>query len=182
MFRHAVVLTLALAACGGGEPEKKPEEAKPAEEVKPAEEAKPAEAPAEARPDLTTASADATAWLMKTGENVYTTGGSGGIACTTCHGPEGKGTPPAFPPLAGSKKEMGDCKTHAGYVVHGLSGEITVQGTVYNGNMPAQGNLTDDEIAAVITFERQSWGNDSGPCLPADVAAARTAPAPTVPK
>ena len=111
--------------------------------------------------------------LMEIGENVYKTGGSSGIACITCHMDKGQGVPPAFPPLAGSKDIMGDCKQHAGYVVKGLTGEITVAGTKYNGVMPAQPNLSDLEIAAVITFERNSFGNDDGICMPADVAAVR---------
>jgi cytochrome c oxidase subunit 2 len=43
----------------------------------------------------------------------------------------------------------------------------------YNGAMPPQANLSDLQIAAVITYERNSWGNDYGVCLPADVKAAR---------
>ncbi len=99
--------------------------------------------------------------------------GDGGIACSTCHGPEGKGTPPAFPPLVGQKDHMGDCAKHAGMVINGLMGEITVNGVVYNGAMPAQGSLTDLEIAAVLSFERTSWGNDFGICTPEQIAAAR---------
>ncbi len=118
---------------------------------------------------------------MKLGEKVYTSG-DGGIACTTCHGAEGKGTPGAFPPLVGQKDLMGDCKTHAGYVVHGLTGPMTVDGQKYDSVMTAQGAMLNDlQIAAVITFERNSWGNNFGDCTVEDAAAARTAPAPTVP-
>ncbi|MEQ1568463.1 MAG: cytochrome c, partial [Myxococcota bacterium] len=117
--------------------------------------------------------ADKQAFLMKLGEKVYTTG-DGGLACTTCHGPEGKGTPGAFPPLVGQKDFMGDCKNHAGLVVKGLSGEITIDGQKYNSVMVPQGEqLNDLQIAAVISFERNSWGNAFGYCSPDDVKAAR---------
>jgi cytochrome c oxidase subunit 2 len=120
--------------------------------------------------------------LIKAGEHVFKTGGKGGIACTTCHGENGQGTPGAFPSLVGSKEWMGDCKHHAGIVINGLPGGLPVKGVNYPSAMPPQGTLlTDFEIAAAITYERNSWGNDFGICLPADVAAARKLPAPTGP-
>ena len=54
------------------------------------------------------------------------------------------------------------------------SGEIEVDGQKYNGVMTPQGDMLDDlQIAAVITYERLSWGNDYGACMPNDVKAAR---------
>jgi mono/diheme cytochrome c family protein len=168
---------LVLSACGAEEPAKP---VAPAEPAKPVEPAKPAEPPAPAKPaeiDPATFAAmpddEKKATLMKIGESVYTTGGSTGPACVTCHQPTGAGLPPSVPPLAGSKDNMGDCATHAKIVINGLSGPIEVQGVKYDGVMPPQGNLTNMEIAAVITYERNSWGNDYGVCLPADVVAAR---------
>jgi mono/diheme cytochrome c family protein len=118
---------------------------------------------------------DRQAFLMKLGEKVYKTG-DGGVACVTCHGPEGKGTPGAFPPLVGQKDHMKDCVTHAGYVLRGLTGEMVVDGVTYNGVMTPQADLLNDlQIAAVMSFERHSWGNDYGWCSPADVATARAA-------
>lgn len=180
---RVVSLALVLAACGGEPPPPPapppaPVEAPPAPPPAPA----PAAVPA-GEPDLAAMAPDAQkAELMKAGEVVYKTGGKGGIACATCHGEAGAGTPGAFPPLVGAKDWMGDCKHHAGIVVHGLQGKIKVAGAEYNGVMTPQGTmLSDFEIAAVITYERNSWGNDFGICLPADVAAARTAPPPTAP-
>ncbi len=169
-----VVLSLTMA-CGGSEPAPKADApAKPAIEEAPAKEEPKAEEP---KPDLAAMSPEEQlAHLMALGETVYKTGGTGGVACITCHQANGQGLPPSFPPLAGQKEWMGSCEQHAGYVVHGLKGEIEVGGTKYNGVMPAQGNLSDEEIAAVITYERQSWGNDYGLCLPEAVAAARKAP------
>lgn len=166
-----ILALVSLAACGGGEA---PKPAEPAPEAKTEEKApeppKAPEAPKEEAPDFATLSPDdAKAWLMKKGEEVYKTGGSSGVACLTCHQENGQGVPGAFPPLVGSGEFMGDCKKHAGIVLNGLSGEITVGGTTYNGVMPPVA-LSDVEVAAVITYERSSWGNDYGACLPADVA------------
>jgi mono/diheme cytochrome c family protein len=62
----------------------------------------------------------------------------------------------------------------ANIIVHGLAGEIVVQGKTYNGAMPAQGALLSDyEIAAAATYVRGSWGNDDGMVLPDVVKAAR---------
>lgn len=105
--------------------------------------------------------------LVKRGETVY------GQTCAACHQADGKGTPGVFPPLAGSAEFYGDARKHASIVVKGLSGEITVQGQKYNNVMPPQAGLSDYDLAAVLTFERNSWGNDDGVVLPEDVKAVR---------
>lgn len=179
-MRIATLLSIAfIAACGGSEPEPAhaPEPAK--EEVKKEEpkaktkgKAKAKVDPAEAYNALADDEAKH-AYLMELGEKVYKTG-EGGIACMTCHGAEGKGTPGAFPPLVAQKDHMGDCAKHAGIVINGLQGELVVDGVTYNGVMTPQGAMLDDvKIAAVISYERQSWGNDYGFCTPDDVKAAR---------
>jgi mono/diheme cytochrome c family protein len=79
-----------------------------------------------------------------------------------------------FPPLAGSGDYYGDAQNHAKIIVHGLQGLIVVQGQEYNGVMAEHGSkLTDYDIAAVATYERNSWGNADGIVVPADVAAVR---------
>jgi mono/diheme cytochrome c family protein len=176
----ATVLALALA-CGG----EAPQPSAPAAPAVPATPAAPPEPPPPAAAGLpadfgTLDDAGKKAALVALGEKVYTTGGSGGVACVTCHQANGEGLAPSFPPLKGQKDAMGDCTKHAGIVVHGLKGEIEIAGVKYNGVMPAQGNLSDEEIAAVITYERSSWGNDFGACLPESVVAARAAPPPTL--
>jgi mono/diheme cytochrome c family protein len=105
--------------------------------------------------------------LKARGEVVYTS------VCATCHQADGKGVAGAFPPLAGSGEFFRDPARHAGIIVNGLQGEIQVQGVTYNGAMPAQGQLTDYDIAAVATYERLSWGNNEGVILPEQVAAVR---------
>jgi mono/diheme cytochrome c family protein len=170
---RTVLLTFCLVACGGEAP-------KPAPAPAPAP--APVAAPPPAPVDPINKDADISAmadaekheFLMTLGDRVYHTG-DGGIACTTCHGPEGKGVPPAFPPLVGQKDHMGDCVNHAWYVVNGLQGELKVDGVVYNGIMTAQGTLLNDlQIAAVTTWERNMWGNAYGDCSPDDVKLART--------
>lgn len=93
--------------------------------------------------------------------------------CAPCHQATGKGIPGAFPPLAGSGAFYGSPQKHAGIIINGLSGPITVQGQAFNGAMPPQGSLSDLDIAAVATYVRNSWGNADGIVTPADVAAAR---------
>lgn len=184
----SLVLATLLAACGGEAPTPEPAPApepaaEPAPEPAPAAEpaaepaaAEPAAATAGDAPDLTTMSeADAKAWLMTEGENVYLTGGDGGAACVTCHQANGMGVAGAFPPLAGSGDYYGDCANQAGLILNGLNGPIEVQGVAYNAVMPPQPTLSDHEIAAVTTYVRNSWGNDDGHCMPAQVAAVRAA-------
>lgn len=176
-MRH-VLIALTLVACGGGEPAKHEEPKKEAPTPPPAP---PTPPPPPADPinktvDISTMSPEEQhTFKMKLGEKVYTTG-DGGIACSTCHGPEGKGTPPAFPPLVGQKDHMGDCAKHATFVIKGLSGPLKVDNVDYNGVMTPQGDLLNDlQIASVITFERNSWGNAFGDCSPDDVKNARAA-------
>jgi mono/diheme cytochrome c family protein len=109
-----------------------------------------------------------TASLQAHGEKVYAS------TCQACHQADGKGMAGTFPPLAGSGAFYGDAQNHARIIVHGLSGEIEVQGQKFNGSMPPQGGtFTDYDVAAVATYERLAWGNSDGPVLPADVAAVR---------
>ena len=111
---------------------------------------------------------------MEIGAFVYTRGGRRGLACVACHQAHGKGIPGAFPPLVGQRDHMGDCAHHAQIILDGLQGEMVVDGVTYHGVMtPQRALLTDLEIASVMTYERMSWGNDYGSCLPSDVAAVR---------
>ncbi len=93
--------------------------------------------------------------------------------CAVCHQADGQGTEGTYPPLAGAGEYYGDAKNHAGIIVNGLQGEITVLGKTYNSVMAPHGHLTDCDIAAVASYERNSWGNNDGIVTPADVAAVR---------
>lgn len=82
--------------------------------------------------------------------------------CAACHQNTGLGLPGVFPPLAGSQWVAGTGHTLAAIVLHGISGKLTVNGNTYNGAMPAfKDQLTDAEIAAVLTHIRSTWGNQA---------------------
>ncbi|WP_308993158.1 copper-containing nitrite reductase [Mariniflexile litorale] len=78
--------------------------------------------------------------------------------CFACHQAEGQGVPNAFPPLAKSDYLNADVDRAIGVVLHGKTGEITVNGQKYNSVMTRQ-MLSSDEIANVLTYVYNSWGN-----------------------
>lgn len=78
--------------------------------------------------------------------------------CAACHQPTGEGIPRTFPPLAKSDFLNADKIRAIKTVTRGLQGKVTVNGQSYNGVMPAW-TLSGDEIADVLTFIYNSWGN-----------------------
>lgn len=104
---------------------------------------------------------------MQAGEKVYE------IACSACHQQKGEGLAGAFPPLAGSDFLVKDPKRAIDIVVKGLQGEVIVNGVKYNSVMPAMTQLSDQEIADVLTYALNSWGNKAGTVNVTQVAAAR---------
>ena len=90
---------------------------------------------------------------LKDGKQVYMK------TCFACHQAEGQGIPNAFPPLAKSDYLNADVKRAIGIVLHGKTGEITVNGKKYNSVMTKQ-TLTDEEVADVMTYVYNSWGNN----------------------
>jgi len=106
--------------------------------------------------------------LAKRGEELYKQN------CQACHQESGAGVPGAFPPLAGSDYAgFLDPVQHAGIIIKGLNGKIVVKGQEYNGAMSAFGTLSDYNIAAIATYERNAWGNAHGIVTPEQVASAR---------
>ncbi|AHF94662.1 hypothetical protein OPIT5_23155 [Opitutaceae bacterium TAV5] len=97
--------------------------------------------------------------------------------CAACHQPDGRGLPGIFPPLAGSDYLLADPRRDARAVLHGLSGPVTVNGTEYNSVMPPL-PLSDADIAAVLTWVLQAWGND-GPAVAIETVARLRAEAPS---
>ncbi|MFH5832710.1 copper-containing nitrite reductase [Halalkalibaculum sp. DA3122] len=93
--------------------------------------------------------------------------------CQSCHMQDGSGIEGAFPPVADSDYLNENPDRGISAVVHGLSGEITVNGETYNGIMPRQ-NLTNEEVANVITYILNSFDNDGGRVTPQDVERVRT--------
>jgi mono/diheme cytochrome c family protein len=82
--------------------------------------------------------------------------------CAACHQADGKGLPGAFPPLAKSDFIAGDKSKLMEVTVKGLSGPVTVNGVEYNNVMPAMNFLTDEELALVLNYVVNSWGNPGG--------------------
>lgn len=80
-------------------------------------------------------------------------------SCIACHQADGSGLPTAFPPLAKSDYLNADTQRAIDIILHGLSGEIVVNGNKYNSTMPAQ-ILNDDQVANVLTYVYNNWGNN----------------------
>lgn len=111
---------------------------------------------------------------IETGRKVYAT------VCASCHLATGLGTPGAIPPLAGSEWVVGSEERVIRIALFGMQGPVTVKGTQYNSLMPPAGrvpgsgfNLSDDRIAAVLTYIRQEWGHQAGPISTEKVAQIR---------
>lgn len=85
--------------------------------------------------------------------------------CTACHQSNGQGIAAAFPPLAASDYLNADVNRSIEAVLFGLSGEITVNGEVYNSVMTSQG-LTDEQTANVLTYIYNNWDNDAQEVTP----------------
>lgn len=97
------------------------------------------------------------------------------VNCAACHQPTGRGGGP-YPPLA--KNPDVNAADSAGLirtVLNGRTGPITVNGTQYGGNMPSWRELSDAQIAAVLTYVRSAWSN-SAPAVSADQVEAARAP------
>ena len=81
------------------------------------------------------------------------------IYCGTCHQSNGKGDSTRFPPLNGTDWVTGDKERLIGLIINGIEGPITVKGATYNNVMPQHSFLDDEQIASVLTYIRQSFGN-----------------------
>lgn len=96
--------------------------------------------------------------------------------CAACHQANGEGVPDRYPPLAGSEWVVGDQARLARIVLHGLTGEVDVQGETYNGAMPGWApTLNDADLAAVLTYVRGNFGNKAAPVTAATIAQLRAA-------
>ncbi len=95
--------------------------------------------------------------------------------CMACHQRDGGGVAGNYPPLDGSEWVGGSPDALAALVLHGLQGPIEVAGQTYNQVMPQWGHLSDEQIAAVLTYVRGSWGNRAPPVSSELVAAVRAA-------
>lgn len=104
------------------------------------------------------------------GKRIYTNN------CQVCHQQTGAGVPGVYPPLANSDWVGKSPEILTRIVLNGLAGEITVNGQVYNSAMTAFGSmLSDKEIAEVLSYVRNSWGNEYPLVEEAEVTAIREA-------
>ena len=101
------------------------------------------------------------------GKEVYT------AQCMSCHMEEGQGIENVYPPLAKSDYLMKDKERSIHNVIHGLSGEILVNGQTYNMEMTPFDFLSDQEVSDVLNYIRNSWGNKGEAVTPDEVHAAR---------
>jgi mono/diheme cytochrome c family protein len=98
------------------------------------------------------------------------------FTCAGCHLASGLGMEGKIPPLAGSEWVIGSEARLVRIILHGLTGEVEVQGEMFSGAMPTWGGaFTDEQIASVASYVRRSWGNKAAPVLPATVAKIRAA-------
>ncbi|RYD84722.1 MAG: cytochrome c [Verrucomicrobiaceae bacterium] len=117
---------------------------------------------------ITAAAQAPAAGQAEEGKKVYMT------VCVACHQPTGMGLPPVFPPLAKTEYVSGSPERFAAMILKGNAGPMTINGMTYNQIMPGQeAMLTDDKIAAVMTYVRQNFGNNAPAVAPEVVAAAR---------
>lgn len=91
--------------------------------------------------------------------------------CVACHQASGAGLPGVFPPLDASAWVTGDARVLANVLLHGVTGELVVNGATYKGAMPAFKQLSDAELAAVASYVRSSWSNQA-PAIDAALFAA----------
>jgi mono/diheme cytochrome c family protein len=92
--------------------------------------------------------------------------------CLVCHQPNGEGLAGVFPPLAKSDFLMADKERSIRIVIQGQTGEIVVNGVRYNGIMPPV-PIKDEQVAQVLTYVRNSWGNSGEPVTVEEVKKVR---------
>ena len=95
--------------------------------------------------------------------------------CAACHQPTGQGLPNLFPPLAGSDFLNADKKRAIKLVINGRQGELIVNGRKFNNSMP-RFPFGDDDIANVLTFVYNSFGNVGLEVTPEEVKVLRSEP------
>jgi mono/diheme cytochrome c family protein len=131
------LLILVISACGGREQDSDQQQT-------PARPTAPRSATAEHHP----------------GKKVYD------MACLACHMADGSGVPGMYPPLIQTEWVLEDKERLIRITLEGMSGPIEVKGIKYNNIMPPNKHLSDQQIADVLTFIRQSFGNDASEVTP----------------
>lgn len=113
--------------------------------------------------------------LFISGKAIYARDGY----CSTCHQPDGGGlSASGFPPLVGTQWVLGSDERLIKITLNGIYGPMEVNGNKYPGQVPMtpfKGMLNDDELAALLTYVRNAFGNKASPISPAKVKAVREA-------
>lgn len=105
--------------------------------------------------------------VMSRGKGVYTT------HCLSCHQADGYGVPNLNPPLAETDWVSGDKVRLIGVLLNGLEGAVDIEGETYNNAMASHSFLSDADIAAVLSFIRNSFGNEASAVSAEEVRAQR---------
>lgn len=87
--------------------------------------------------------------------------------CVQCHGEDGKGLGTLYPPLAGSDYIRKNPDSLACIIKYGKDGPLEVNGVLYNQPMPGNPLLLDDEVAHLVNYIQNAWGNE-GEYIPID--------------
>ena len=93
--------------------------------------------------------------------------------CLSCHQEDGSGVPKLNPPLISTSYVTGDKKKLIQWVLTGSKENVPIDGKYYSNNMAAQSNLSDQQIADVLTYVRNSFGNKATAVTPAEVKTVR---------
>jgi len=105
----------------------------------------------------------ATSEHLKAGQALYA------LHCAACHRPDGLAAPGLIPPLAGTEWVTGSKNRLIQVVLAGLSGRIEVNGEFYQQEMPAYRQLSDQDLAAILTYIRASFGNNANAVIPGEI-------------
>lgn len=106
---------------------------------------------------------------VSTGRQVYAT------YCAVCHQANGEGLAGVYPPVSQTEWIQGDEGRLIRLLLNGMTGQVEVKGSTYNNAMTPHAFLSDEQIAAVLTFVRSNFGNQAPPVTPEAVAAVRAA-------
>jgi mono/diheme cytochrome c family protein len=106
---------------------------------------------------------------LNNGKAVYTN------TCLPCHMADGGGVPRMNPPLAATTYVLGDKAKLISIVLNGFSEDVEINGERYTNTMPPQGHLTDAQVADVLTYVRNSFGNKASAVTAAEVKLVRSA-------
>lgn len=104
------------------------------------------------------------------------------VNCSGCHGASGQGAVNIAPPLAKNRTVTGAPTVAIDAALGGLAGPVTERGKTWNGSMPSwQGTLSNEQLAAIITYIRGAWGNGARPVTASQVAGRASIIAPSSP-